>query len=1000
MLLTSSQPRRNITAHRDSSSLGVKWRVPSGLKGRLDGYRTRWCQSFNCVTREQTVKDPLELSVKLSQLDPYRQYTVYMKAFTMDRSSGQKTYGTESSLVVYNMETYGPSEPIHLLIKATNSSTLLITWPKQDAYAAQFDSYSVDWSKAEPSGANGSSLHSQTLPANSTSFFLYDLEPDASYHVWLSRVNKSNDAHTGPHTLHGADGVLPEPCGKPEALGAEVRPWSNSHRVWVTWDASRSCQGSPVKRYTVKLCPVHDQKMKKDLTRCSEHMVTITDNAGVLVLEGLKNVSHYRLELRELVSREDGGSDEGQPAIVFTTTSGSGHPTRYDRKVKRQNPQGIQVEVKRYLNTSVASVTWNVSKDTEPEQSVSRYALKLCPICDDELEANITECHSIAVSASAGKAIFPALRELCEYTLEARALVEREADENDEERKPAVVTFVTPGPALPSLGDSIRAELTGNSVKLYWRKPAGLRDYGVVYDVRLFRPESNSVFVEAVVEDTEKTLFGLQPRTAYSVDVAVCVARARRLHCGGNATLYFQTRPDENSTDLLNITVEAPSFRKLQVSWNPVAEDGDLKGYNVSWWRCDPYKGCVHAGVTTSRLVNDTKLSVPELEPNTTYTVQVVAIYERKKVTWRGTAASLSATTTPDSLPPVTNISLATTNRKRATSDVTISWTTTEDAFESVVPGYHVRLCIDTGDVPGECLNETVSSGKFNATFLGIPNFAALFVSVRPVLKTPDGTIDGGESTARCTSWTPQIPGVSELVVSDVTSTSARASWSKVEVIEGLPGAHYSVVLSVEPGRTCATRRRDVGRDDRAEQRRRTSPATVNSDACEETVVRNATTSDSSIVLLDLKPWTNYTVSVTPGVIGRGLVVQGNIATEVFETPAEAPDKPRNVSVKKRGGDHYLTWLPPAQWNGPRSGYEVSVSCAHSNARANSTIVAVKADTTELKIPRLSSGAPCTLSVYAYNLYSGEPLDGEKVRVRFTPPRREDAFSIEPSTKD
>ncbi|XP_054934042.1 collagen alpha-1(XII) chain-like [Dermacentor andersoni] len=540
----SSQPRRNIAADRDSSSLGVKWRVPSGLKGRLDGYRTRWCQSFKCVTREQTGKDPLALSVKLSQLDPYRQYTVYMRAFAVDPSNGQKRYGTESSLVVYNMETYGPSEPIQLLIKATNSSTLLVTWPKQDAYAAQFDSYSVDWSKAEPSGTNGSPLHSQTLPANSTSFFLYDLEPDASYRVWLSRVNRSNGAHAGPHTRHGADGALPEPCGKPEALRAEVRPWSNSHRVWVTWDASRTCQGSPVKRYTVKLCPVHDQKIKGDLTRCSKHMVTITDNAGVVVLEGLKNVSHYRLELRELVSREDGGSDEGQPAIVFSTTSGSGQPTRYDREVTHQNPRGIRVEVKRYLNSSVASVTWNVSKDTEQEQSVSRYALKLCPICDDELKANITECHSRAVSASAGKAIFPALKELCEYTLEARALVEREGDEKDEERKSAIVTFVTPGPALPSLADSLRAELNGNSVKLYWRKPAILRGYGVVYDVRLFRPESNSVFVEAVVEDTEKTLLGLQPRTTYSVDVAVCVARARRLHCGGNATLHFQTRPN------------------------------------------------------------------------------------------------------------------------------------------------------------------------------------------------------------------------------------------------------------------------------------------------------------------------------------------------------------------------------------------------------------------------------------------------------------------------
>ncbi|XP_050047744.2 uncharacterized protein [Dermacentor andersoni] len=459
----------------------------------------------------------------------------------------------------------------------------------------------------------------------------------------------------------------------------------------------------------------------------------------------------------------------------------------------------------------------------------------------------------------------------------------------------------------------------------------------------------------------------------------------------------------ENSEGLLNITVKAVSFRKLLVSWNPVAEDGDLKGYNVSWWRCDPYKGCIHGGVTTSRLVNDTKLSVPELEPNTTYTVQVVAIYERKKVTWRGTAASVSATTTPDSIPPVTNISLAKTNRKRATSDVTISWTTTEDAFESIVPGYHVRLCIGPEDVPGECLNETVSDGKFNATFLGITNFAALFVSVRPVLKTPDGTIDGGESTARSTSWTPQIPSVGELVVSDVTSTSARASWSKVEVIDGLQGAHYRVVLSVGPGQegsVCAARRRDVRRNDRAEQRRRTSLAMANSDVCEGPVVLNASTSDASIGLLDLKPWTNYTVSVTPGVIGRGLVVQGNISTQVFETPAEAPGKPRNVSIKKRGGDHYLTWLPPAQWNGPRSGYEVSVSCAHSNARANSTIVAVKADTTELKIPRLRSGVPCTLSVYAYNLYFGEPLDGEKVRVRFTPPKREDAFSVESSTKD
>lgn len=506
--------------------------------------------------------------------------------------------------------------------------------------------------------------------------------------------------------------------------------------------------------------------------------------------------------------------------------------------------------------------------------------------------------------------------------------------------------------------------------------------------------DANSSDCSASVTGFTTTQLNLRPGYTHTVCVQT---QCSTTNFSSPVCRMVHTLASEPSESFIKLAVSVVSPTKLQVFWNAIHEpdDGDVvKHYEVSWWKRGPRQASAPATGKSTTLTNETSITVDKLEPHATYAVQVVAVCQNGNVTTRRPSKIATTTTYPEGLVRVSDVNLSTTNRRPSLCDVSVRWTATAPDPEALEQHeYRVTLCVGSQDVASEnCRNMTVQGGRTRVTFPGVQNFAALSATVRPVFKIPDNVFEGEASVALGTSWTPEIPRVEDLVVRDVTGKSARVSWSKLAQLDGVVGAYYRVAVSAKKSRKPAE---DSGRNAEEEQELDAGEGVL-----EQDVVREVPASEDGLDLVDLKPWTTYAITVTPEVTATGVAVVGESANEAFETPAEPPSKPQSVSVVEREGNRYLTWLPPESWNGPRAGYEVSVACVQDNVRTSASSMVLSPETTEFVAPSLSPTKSCTLGVHAFNIFRGESLDGDVVRVRLTLPRSEDAAVAEPSSNE
>ncbi|XP_065295174.1 receptor-type tyrosine-protein phosphatase delta-like [Dermacentor albipictus] len=419
-----SVPYESITARRRSSSLDIKWRVPARMQGWLAGYRSRWCRP-SCNVSEQIMHGLHEGSLNLTEVETDAQYTLYLSGFTVQRSSDQKQYSNEVSLVVYSVETDGPIN-ISFLIERIKSSTLLVTWPEPDPNSRRFDNYIVSWWKANQTGADGVPTRNQTLPATSTSFVINNLEPGATYYFNLSTVREADTTDASQQK----ESVRPQLLEKPEDVRVESRRSVTGPLASITWNASLHCgHDSPVQRYTVKLCPMCTVEKGAQPTKCRRASVKAC--AGKAVVARLEYLCWYRVEVRAL-ALSDGGSvsEEGEPTIAHFKTPAS-NPYR--------KPEGVRAEIQGSSNaTALVSVTWDVRSFARERSSATRYSVKVCPSCNEDSGTNQKECRSVAVPARAGKAVLAGLKYVCGYAVEVRALVD-EVHGTTDESQPAVL---------------------------------------------------------------------------------------------------------------------------------------------------------------------------------------------------------------------------------------------------------------------------------------------------------------------------------------------------------------------------------------------------------------------------------------------------------------------------------------------------------------------------------------------------------------------------------
>ncbi|XP_077493639.1 fibronectin-like isoform X2 [Amblyomma americanum] len=849
---TSAPPIPSVVSQVVSNSIEgrsatASWTRPQGIPAKFDVV-------YEVVLTEEAsgrVLSRRDVNVTGISVEDLQASTEYTLSITPCLVSGSRRECGNSSYTTFKSSSKGgPKEPIHLHIKAVNSTALLITWPSPPTNTTPFDGYLVIWWTANETAIDEESVSNKTLAADSTSFLIGDLKPSTTYYVNVSRIYGDNE----------------------------------------------------------------------------------------------------------------------RDAIDLEQVAGSTQPDPF------QKPSGLHVDYD--ANASQATVTWDPFPVRLEDSPVQNYSVMLCDVAGNGPDENLVDCNVVIKSADNTKAVFTNLKGLTEYRVEVWAVVTFDGNSTGQGDS-AVSRFTTPAPVVPELWDSLRADLKESDVSLFWSRPAGLDEYELRYHVILYR-ESPQSTVRLVTNVTQAAFEGLKPQTNYTVYVATCILRRSRQHCTGNTTIEFKTLRAGPREDFVNYTVEAVNGSELRLSWAPPGEHEDLKSYQVSWWLYQANQTGEVVKRNASVSSHSTMALIDGLQPYTKYVVEVVPIYGSLRVTWQGSAVRHFATTKAQGFPAIANVSVTTTNRKPSTSDMVVAWSITNSVISMDDLEYRVTLCVGTHENAQDCLNKTVSGHIFSVTFPGIDNFAALVATVQLLVRTENEVFESAIIQTTSTSWTPPIPEIVGLTVAGVTENSADVFWSKVAEFDRIHGSYYRVVLSAHP-------QQDVNRNAATSQSGQSSSESETAVESERNVVRNFTTRDTEIELSKLSPWRNYTVTVTAGVVGRGLDVEGLASSKGFETLVGAPTKPRNVSVAELNNGHILTWLPPESWNGPGAGYEVKFTCVNGDIKGNSTVVTLDPSRTALRMPQLSPGVPCNIFIHAYNVHLDEPLDGAKVRVRFTP---------------
>ncbi|KAH6923481.1 hypothetical protein HPB50_001734 [Hyalomma asiaticum] len=778
----------------EGTSVNISWTRPDSLTDYDIAYEVALIEEASGLVLS---KEEVNISeTTLQGLEASTEYTVTIIVCLVRGT--EKKCGNATTLLFKTTSKDAPNEPIHVHIKAVNSSALLVTWLPPSTNVTPVDGYVITWWKENETFPEEVSTETKSLPADMTSFVISRLEANTTYHISVSRLYQGSRPGRVDTEVTSAS-TQPDPYLKPQGLRVEYM--SNASEVTVTWDTFPvRTEDSPVRGYTVNLCVLVENDTGEDLQDCDERQLS----AGIekVVFTGVNTLTDYRVEVKAIVRQLGNGTVEGQPAFF---------------------------------------------------------------------------------------------------------------------------RLHTPGPPVPDLRSTLRADINATSAALFWRGPVGFDEYEVLYYISV-SSASSEFKVERTTNLTEQIFEGLEPGTNYSADVATCLVRRKRWHCAGNTTIQFKTLPVGFQGDVRNFTAEAVNGTAAQLSWDAPGVREDLTGYRLSWWLYDTnHSRKAHSSVSTVPF-NRASAIIDRLEPYTTYAIEVTAEYEVGDVTWRGSPLLQIVTTKPDGLPFVKDVHIATTNRTTLSSDVVISWTTTSPQSSAVQVEYHVILCVGSNASAHDCRNQSAKAPTSRVVFPGVKNFATLVAAVESLVKTENNIFKGPKVVSTDLSWAPDISGLNGLTVRDVTENSALVSWSKVQDFDEINGAYYNVVLIVR-----ATR--DATGNDEFSGAGSQAPQNGSVPTEQRIIVRNATTSAASIELSNLKPWTNYTVAVTPTVAGEGQVFVGNIQSKDFTTLVGAPEKPRNVTVEELEDGHLLRWLPPSFWNGPPGGYEVSLTCTNGEVK-------------------------------------------------------------------
>uniref|UniRef100_A0A4D5S204 Putative cell adhesion molecule n=1 Tax=Ixodes scapularis TaxID=6945 RepID=A0A4D5S204_IXOSC len=1074
-LIEDPREPRNVRVHViNSTSLSVTWNAPSSSSGPEEGYQITWwrtgaisddtTQSLNgttFVTADSGV-------FIITHLEPYEHYVVQVARGNGDQSGAWEERGVR----VAGLTDPEPSpQPSGLTFQAISSSsetsTVAVTWnpahqtsgPPIQGYVVTICPVQDDSERSLESGCRSRNTSAAELTAvfeDLKKFTDYDVE------IWAyvehdGRIIKGDVAtktlSTDPPDIPAVDDLnlslsnqsvahvtWSRPAGLEEyrvVYNVKVFLKTSGEKVFevivnetqVTFSnltyrtdftvqvvvcivrtARRSCGGSgsvdfqtsdddPKKGYQITWWQAGTTS--DDTTQSPNGTTLVAADSGVFIITDLEPYEHYVVQVARGNGDQSSAWEERGVRVAGLT----------DPEPSPQ-PSGLTFQaISASSKTSTVAVTWNPAHQTSGPP-IQGYVVTICPVQDDSERSPESGCSSRNTSAAELTAVFEDLKKFTDYDVEIWAYVEH--DGRIIKGDVATKTLSTDPPDIPAV-DNLNLSLSNQSVAhVTWSRPAGLEEYRVVYNVKVFLKTSGEEVFEITVNETqvalsnltfwtdftkpaglegfqvvfnvtvyettdgnivllqdvnesETYLTGLKQGGNYTVAVSTCLVRPTRRRCGEASSTVFQTT--RAGATLTSFEAKALNSTALMVNWQPAGDqDAPSGGYRITWWKSKNDTEQRNFVGTVTVPGDATNFTITGLTPFETYSIEIANINGKGSDAWETIAGKAEAMTDPAPYPKPWRVTVKPTRLNTTTSRAVISWNPPNGTFDPPMQGFILRVCrfANKTDIDeSSCTTSTTSSNDTTITIEALDNFGEYLVEIRAYVEHDDRIVRGRRGLALFSTEAPPIGTVESLGFRDLAATSVYVSWKEPADLERFD-VSYNVTLYAPAFME--------------EERRRWANGT-------------------GIVLSSLEPWTNYTVGVSACLVGTTRTQCGNSSHVEFSTPPSAPGIPRNLEVTTTENRRTLIWQAPLHSNGPLSGYEVSVRCSLGNTNVNSSTYNIDSTVRSFALSDAEPRASCQVTVRAYNIYRDEDdwLYGPAARLKYTQPVPEGIVTPQPN---
>ncbi|XP_036789923.1 fibronectin isoform X6 [Oncorhynchus mykiss] len=824
--------------------------------------------SYRCPGTEPHITTTSSHSITLSDLQCGTQYSVTVCTVLEN--------GRQSRLVSTTLTTILPA-PDQLTVHSVDTTSAAVSWNQSPGLDQTQHQYQISYH------CPGTEQHITTT--SSPSITLSDLKPATQYSVSVCTVLENGKQSQLVSTTLTT--ILPAPdqltVDSVDTTSAAVS-WSQPPGLNQTqhhYQISYRCPGT-----------------EPHITTTSSHSITLSD---------LQCGKQYFVTVCSVL-------EDGKQSQLVSTTLTTVLP----------DPDQLTVHS---VDTTSAAVSWNQSPGLD--QTQHHYQISYhCP----GTEQHITTTSSSSITLSD-------LKPATQYSVTVCTVLE-----NGKKSQLVSTTLTTILPAPDQLTvDSVDT----TSAAVSWSQPPGLNQTQHHYQISYRCPETEPHIT--TTSSHSITLSDLQCGKQYFVTVCSVLEDGKQSQLVSTTLTTILPAPDQLTVDSVDITSAA-------VSWNqPPGLNQTQHHYQISY-RCPGTKP--HITTTSSH-----SITLSDLQCATQYSVTVCTVLEN------GKQSQLVSTTLTTILPAPDQLTVHSVD----TTSAAVSWNQSP-GLDQTQHQYQISY-----HCPGTEQHITTTSSH-SITLSDLKPATQYSVTVCTVLE------NGKKSQLVSTTLTTILPAPDQLTVDSVDTTSAAVSWSQppglnqtqhhYQISYRCPGTEphitttssHSITLSdLQCGKQYFVTVCSVLEDGKQSQLVSTTLTTVLPDPdqltvhsvdttsaavswnqspgldqtqhhyqisyhCPGTEQHITTTSSSSITLSDLKPATQYSVTVCT-VLENGKKSQ--LVSTTLTTILPAPDQLTVDSVDTTSAA--VSWSQPPGLNQTQHHYQISYRCPETEPHITTT---------------------------------------------------------------